>query len=201
MLFADQVFSKEEVEAVLDRNYAPMKFFRAHDSFLRSVVQTSEKAYTLLDEIEDWERDDEIHRTFAKAVRAPQIYVLGGKSRLTDVFGEDTPIGWSFDYWLVLYEKVKDASMDFLLDIGQKNGGRLPLNESQDFIAELMDLGFYTARLYQGFMDVAVANDYFRSLEKDDDGPDMVAYADRMMSGVYVMLNNQTGLPEPEDLN
>ena len=200
MLFADQVFSKEEVDAVLKRDYAPTMFFRAHDLFMRSVVQTSEKAQTLMDEVEDWERDDEIHRTFGKAARAPKIYVLGGKSRLTDMFGEDTPIGWSFDYWLGLYENVKDASLDYLLDIGRKNG-RLPLHESQDFMAELLDLSFYTSRLYQGYMDVMGANDYFRSLEKDDDGPDMVAYADRMMSGVYVMLNNQTGLPEPEGLD
>ena len=200
MLFADQVFSKEEVDAVLGREYAPTMFFRAHDLFMRSVVQTYEKAQTLMDEVEGWERDEEIHRTFGKAARAPKIYVLGGKSKLNDVFGGDTPIGWSFDYWLGLYENVKDASLDYLLDIGLKND-RLPLRESQDFMAELLDLSFYTSRLYQGYMDVMGANDYFRSLEKDDDGPDMVAYADRMMSGVYVMLNNQTGLPEPECLN
>ena len=201
MLFADQVFSKEEVDAVFGRDYAPAMFFRAHDLFLRSVVLTAEKAQTLMDEVEEWERDEEIHRTFGKAVRAPKIYVLGGRSKLNDVFGGDTPIGWSFDYWLRLYENVKDVSLDYLLDIGLKNGGRLPLRESQAFMAELIDLSFYTSRLYQGYMDVMGANDYFRSLEKDDDGPDMVAYAERMMSGVYVMLNNQTGLPEPEYLN
>ena len=197
MLFADQVFTRVEVDAVLKRDYAPTMFFKAHDAFMRSVVQTSEKAYTLLDEIEDWERDEGIYRLFAKAARAPKIYTMGGKSKPTDAFGEETPIGWSFDYWLRLYENVKDASLDFALDIGQKNG-RLPLIESQDFQGELMDLGYRTGRLYQGYMDVMGANDYFRSIDKnDDDAADLVKYAERMMSGVYVMLNHQTGLPMP----
>lgn len=201
MLFADQVFSRIEVDAVLDakRNYAPKMFFRAHDSLLRSVVQTSEKAMALMDEVEDWDCDDEIRRTFSKASRAPKLYVLGGKSKPTDIFGEETPIGWSFDYWLLLYQNVKDASMDYLMDIGQKNSGRLPLIESQDFIAELLDLGFYTSRLYQGYLDVMSANDYFNSLKDEEDGERAVNYAKRMMSGVYVMLHRQTGLPEPDD--
>ena len=198
MLFADQVFSKQEVEAVRKRDYAPTMFFQAHDAFMRAVVQTSEKAYTLLDEIEDWERDEDVCRKFGKAARAPKIYTLGGKSKPTDVFGNDTPIGWSFNYWLGLYENVKDASMDFLLDIGKKNGGRLPLTESQAFMSELMDLSAYTSRLYQGYIDATTASEYFNSLKDEDDGEDMVGYANRMMGGIYVMLNNQTGLPKPE---
>ena len=201
MLFAEQVFSKQEVEAVRKRDYAPTMFFQAHDAFMRSVVQTSEKAYTLLDEIEDWERDEGICRKFGKAARAPKIYTLGGKSKPTDVFGNDTPIGWSFNYWLGLYENVKAASMDFLLDIGKKNGGRLPLIESQEFQGELMDLSHCTSRLYQGYMDANTANDFFLSLENEEDGPDMVAYANRMMGGIWVMLNNETGLPQPERLD
>ena len=202
MLFADQVFSKQEVAAVLKRDYAPTMFFQAHDAFMRAVVQTSEKAYTLLDEIEDWERDEGICRKFGKAARAPKIYTLGGKSKPTDVFGNDTPIGWSFNYWLGLYENVKDASMDFLLDIGKKNGGRLPLVESQEFQGELMDLSHCTSRLYQGYVDATTASDYFLSLdEADEDAPRMKEYANRMMGGIYVMLNNQTGLPQPERLD
>ena len=198
MLFADQVFSKEEVEAVLQRTYAPTMFFRAHDSLIRSIVQTSEKAQTLMDEVEEWDCDEEIRRTFAKAVRAPKIYVLGGKSKITDAFGEDTPIGWSYDYWLRLYENVKDASLDYLLDIGIKNGGRLPLIESQEFMSELMELSHSTSRLYQGYMDAIAANDYFMSKKDEPDGPDLEKYARRMMSGIYVMLHNQTGMPSPE---
>ena len=198
MLFAEQVFSRQEVEAVLKRDYAPTMFFRAHDSFLRSVVQTAETAHTLLDEIEDWDRDEGIHALFAKAVRAPKIYTLGGKSKLKDVFGNDTPTGWSFDYWLGMYENVKDASMDFLLDVGIKNGGRLPLTQSQEFMAELMDLSAYTSRLYQGYIDATTASEYFNSLKDEDDGEDMVGYANRMMGGIYVMLNNQTGMPPPD---
>ena len=198
MLFADQVFSKEEVDAILKRDYAPMLFIRAHDSLIRSIVQIAEKAQTLMDEVDEWDCDEDIQRTFAKAVRAPKIYTLGGRSKLTDVFGEDTPIGWSFDYWLILCENVKDASLDYLQDIGMKNGGRLPLRESQEFIAELIDLNFYTSRLYQGYMDAVGANNFFLNEDPDPDGPDMKAYANRMMAGIYVMLHNQTGLPEPK---
>ena len=206
MIFASEAFSQKEVDAVLTRDYAPALFFKAHDNFIKSVIQLPEKSKPLLSETEDWDRDAALYRDFKNAIMAPRLYTLGGNAEETDVFGKDTPHGWNYGYWVSMYNGVKDASEAFLVDVGLRNGGKLPTISSTAFTMHIADLAICTAQLYQGYMDVLSADDYFRkeaarkkTAAKTEDeiksAIDTERYADRMMLGVSRMLHFQTGLP------
>ena len=206
MIFASEAFSQQEVDAVLNSDRAPSMFFKAHDKFIKAAIQTGEKALRLLDDLAGCERDIELCRAFKKAVIAPKIYTIGGNSKPVDVFGNETPEGWNYDYWLDMYDNVKDAAKAFLVDVGMKNGGNLPPSTSADFTMQLADLGICTARLYRGYIDVLNADDFFRkeAANKEDAAKTneeikyaigVERYADRMMVGVIRMLHYNTGLP------
>lgn len=194
MLFADQVYAPEEVDAVLKRNIALKMFVKAHDEFIKSVIKLPGKAWLLLYDLEDCDHDGEIYHTFTKAVLAPKIYTLAGSSPEIDIFGNKTPIGWSYHYWLRMYDNVKNAAEAFMADVGVKNGGNLPALTSAEFMLELANLGICTARLYEGYASVMLWNNVCRG----NDGKDRIGYADLMMRGVEMMLHKQTGLPQPE---
>lgn len=209
MIFASEAFSQSEVDAVLNSDCAPSMLFKAHDGFIKAVIQTNEKARRLLDDLKGCERDIQLCRAFKKAVIAPKIYAIGGNSKPTDVFGNETPRGWDYGYWLDMYDNVKEASEAFLVDVGMKNGGKLPVLSSVDFMMQLADLALCSARLHRGYIDAMEADDFFRkeSAEKKDAAQTdeeikyavgMERYADRMMTGVGRMLHYQTGLPIPE---
>ena len=206
MIFASEAFSQQEVDAVLSGDWAPNMFIKAHDNFIRAVIQTSEKARRLVDDLEGCERDGKLYLAFRKAAIAPKMYAIGGKSKPVDMFGNETPDGFDFGYWLDLYDNVKGAAEAFLLDVGIKNGGKLPALSGAEFTLLLADLAICTARLYRGYIDVRDADDYCRryaaqkkaaakTYEEFELAIGKERYADRMMTGVLRMLHYNTGLP------
>lgn len=206
MIFASEALSQQEVDAVLSGDWAPNMFIKAHDNFIRAVIQTSEKARRLVDDLEGCERDGKLYLAFRKAAIAPKMYAIGGNSKPVDVFGNETPEGFNFAYWLDMCDNVKDAAEAFLTDVGMKNGGRLPTPASVEFMMQLADLGICAARLYRGYIDVRDADDYCRryaaqkkAAAKTDEEFEFAVgkerYADRMMTGVVRMLHYNTGLP------
>ena len=181
-------------------------FIKAHGDFIRAVIQTSEKARRLVDDLEGWERDGKLYLAFRKAVVAPKMYAIGGKSKPVDVFGNETPAGFNFVYWLDMCDNVKGAAEAFLVDVGMKNGGKLPAVSCAEFTLQLADLASCSTRLYRGYIDATDADDFYRrdavqkkAAAKTDEQFKLAIsaerYAARMMTGVLRMLHYNTGLP------
>ena len=206
MIFASEALSQQEVDAVLSGDWAPNMFIKAHDNFIRAVIQTSEKARRLVDDLEGCERDGNSTSLSGKRLSLPRCTLLAGTPSRWMCSATKPPAGFNFVYWLDMCDNVRKASEAFLTDVGMKNGGRLPTPTSVEFTLQLADLGICTARLYRGYIDVRDADDYCRryaaqkkAAAKTDEEFEFAVgkerYADRMMTGVVRMLHYNTGLP------